>query len=280
MPAFLQQAKTNGEKFLWLDDSRYSAALLAGGEAPWLDVGGYMAWRQRAQSLLKSDVIALPLGSLFRKWLEGDSSLRAAVSAKRRPNYPLKTFLAGAGFRSHVMDLLTALRARFSSQPLALVCPSPRAWVHEAYLMAFGQFESVTFDQQEVDMATLHCADFLREFGAAGVDTLLLEESVQSEPASEGEVEWYRSVLNVGEHFRWVIGLRVPGNRFVGAPAGSVGYIVAPRPSKAPFYGHAVPREFWDGGGIDKFPSANFRFVEIPLGIPPEMVLDRLAELR
>ena len=51
----------------------------------------------------------------------------------------------------------------------------------------------------------MYSADFLRTFGAAGVDGLLLDEG----PVPAGQLtdpEAYRPVLNVAEHYGWPVG--------------------------------------------------------------------------
>jgi hypothetical protein len=279
MAAFLERVAASDGKLLWLDDADYSAALLAGGAPPWLDATAYVAWRRRAQSLLKSNVIAVPVARIFSSWLANDAPLRAASGAKTRANFPLKTLLAAADLRRHLAEIVAGLRSSFPLLSVALVCPSPRAWVSDAYHWAFGDAAEIEVGEDEVDAATLHSADFLREFGGSGIDTVLLEESGQSEPASTAEIEWYRSVLNVGTHYRWDMGLRLPGERFAGGDPGGFSYVVGPKPFGARCFGRVVADEFWRGGDADISPY-DFSFSRIPSDIEPEVVLDRLALLR
>jgi hypothetical protein len=280
MAAFLEQVAASDHKLLWLDDADYSAALLAGGAAPWLDATAYVAWRRKAQSLLKSDVIAVTVARIFAAWLASDAQLRAASGAKTRANFPLKTMLAAADLRRHLAEIIVGLRNSFPRLAVALVCPSPRAWVSDAYHWAFGDAAQIEVGEEEVDAAALHSADFLREFGGSGIDTVLLEESAQSEPASSVEIEWYRSVLNVGIHYRWDMGLHFPGDRFAGDDAGGFSYVVGPKPFGAPCFGRVIADEFWRGDDPDHSLPFDFSFSRIPGEIKPEVVLDRLALLR
>jgi hypothetical protein len=280
MAAFLEQVAASDSKLLWLDDTDYSAALLAGGAPPWLDATAYVAWRRKAQSLLKSNVIAVPVARIFSSWLANDASLRAASGAKTRANFPLRTMLAAADLRRHLAEIIAGLRSSFPMLAVALVCPSPRAWVGDAYHWAFGDAAEIEVGEDEVDAATLHSADFLREFGGSGIDTVLLEESARSEPATTAEIEWYRSVLNVGTHYRWDMGLRLPGERFGGDDLGGFSYVVGPKPFGAPCFGRVVADEFWRGADADISSPSDFSFSRIPSDIEPEVVLDRLALLR
>jgi hypothetical protein len=280
MAAFLEQVAASDSKLLWLDDADYSAALLAGGAAPWLDATAYVTWRRKAQSLLKSNVIAVPVARICRAWLANDATLRGACAAKTRANFPLKTLLAAADLRRHLADIIVGLRSSFPTPALALVCPSPRAWISDAYRWAFGESAQIEVGEEEVDAATLHSADFLREFGGSGIDTVLLEESAQSEPATAAEIEWYRSVLNVGAHYRWDMGLEVPGVRLAGEDPAGFSYVVGPKPFGAPRFGRIIGEEFWRGADPDHSLPYDFRFSRIPSDIKPEVVLDRLAILR
>jgi hypothetical protein len=180
-----------------------------------------------------------------------------------------------------VTELLAGLRGTFPDLVLALVCPSPRAWVGAAYGAVFADSAPIEVGEEEVDAATLHCADFLREFATSGIDTVLLEESAQSEPANPTELDWYRSVLNVGAHYRWDFGLRIPGSRFVGdLESSGFSYLVGPRSVSCACFGQCVPDSFWRGEAHAPVAEAAFRFARIPVELEPELILDRLRELR
>jgi len=279
MGVFLDQVAASDHRLLWIDDTDYSSHLLAGGAAPWLDTSAHIAWRRKAQSLLKSSVAALPVARVCEALLASDGALRTAMAAKSRTGFPLKTLLSSDILRAQVSDLLLGLRGSFSALPLALVCPSPRAWVGAAYRSAFG--DGVAVGEEEVDTATVQCADFLRAFAGSGIDTVLLEESPDSEPQSADELEWYRSVLNVGKHYRWDVGVRLPGggSQFNDTIA-DVAYLIAPRAGHAACFGEAITSDYWSGAAPDASSRPDFRFVQIPPGLQPELVLDRLTHLR
>jgi hypothetical protein len=288
MAAFIQRVDAAERGFLWLDDADYSAALLAGADAPWLDATAFVAWRRKAHSLLKPDVVTLPVAKVCAAWLVQDPALRLAMGSRSRVNFPLKTLLASAPLRQHLIEMLIGMRSSFPGLTLALVCPSPRAWVIEAYRRAFEPAAAIAVGEDEVDAATLHCADFFREFATASVDSVLLEESNGEEPKDASELEWYRAVLNVGAHYRWDMGLHLPGTRFAGdlgdAAArdggGGFAFVIASRAFDAPCVGRIIPEQFWSSGAADTLPHADFRFSKIPLGIPPEVILDRLSAAR
>src|SRR3546814_849779 len=158
-------------KRLWLDYAEYAGALLAGGSVPWLDVSELVAWQRKAQGLLQSDVLELPIGSVSAAWLQAHPELLDAMRAKRRPVFALKTLLADAGLRAHLLEIALGLRASFARLPLALACPSPRRWAIEAHRAALAD-DAASIDDFGVDEsedAAAYLADFLREIGRAHV---------------------------------------------------------------------------------------------------------------
>ena len=273
MPS-LDQLLSSGRKPLWLDYGDYAGALLANGKAPWLDVSAFVAWQRKAQGLLKSDVIALPVAAVCAAWLAVNPSLREAMAAKSRAVFPLKTLLADEALRAHLVELAKGLRACFAELPLALVCPSPRRWVAEAWQQARGADEEVEVGDDEADSASVYLADFLRSFGDAGIDVLLLQESDGSEPESTAQLELYQPVLNVAAHYRWNTGLGAPAGRL--ADAGGFGLLVAPSAGS----GRIVPTDFWSGGSAPALPAQGLHYATIPVDAQPESVLQRLADLR
>ena len=200
------------------------------------------------------------------------------MGAKRRVVYPLRTLLANTALRVHLSELTRALRSSVRHLTLALACPSPRAWVGVAYGQAFGADVEIEAGVDEVDSAAVYIADFLRNFVDAGVDALLLEESTQSEPATPADLACYQSVFNVAMHYRWDVGLSVPGARYTGGE-GSLGFVIAPKSLPGVRGGVIVPAEFWKGGLPPECPAGGFRYCRIPVDTTPEIVLDRLTVL-
>ncbi len=187
---------------LWLDAHEYSAKLLANGKAPWLDVAAFVAWQRKAHGLLKPDVVVLPLAPVIEAWIGAHADLRATMAAKSRAVYPIKVLLADEPLRAHLVELARGLRvgvAGVSGPPLALVLPSPRAWVAIAYRQAHD--EAVEVGEDEADSASVFIADFLRAFGEAGVDALMLEEV----DGLAADAATCQSVLNLAAHYRWDI---------------------------------------------------------------------------
>jgi hypothetical protein len=263
---------------LWLDYEAYAARLLANGNVPWLDADAANGWVRKAQSLLKSDVVTLPVKAVVETWLGTHAELIAAMGAKRRTVYALKILLADEALRAHLAGLARVLRASLSGAPLVLALPSPRLWLALAYAQA-NVGEAAEVDADAVDSASAYVADFLRGFADTGLDGLLLEENAESAPASAEDLRLYQAVFNVAAHYRWDVGLRLPQGASPAAGEG-LGFVLASEPAQGLAVGLKVPDGFWDGAAAPGCPEGGFRFAEIPVGANPEGVLERLAALR
>ena len=265
--------------FLWLDSSAYAGALLAGGAPPWLQVGDFIAWQRKAQGLLRSDVIVLPVGPLASVWLVAEPERVAEMAARRRASFSLKILLADDALRALLTELAGGLRSSFRNLPLALALPSPRRWTSLAYASAFPG-ETAAVDADALDSASTYVADFLRSFAGCEIDALLLEENEDHAPASAADLELYRPVLNVASHYRWDLGVRLSGQSMPSGPAADVNFWIAPRAISGVPVGIVVPAGFWSGEAPPEPPAGGFRFAEIPADAEPESVLERLAVLR
>jgi len=277
--ARLQDLAARGP-LLWLDYSDYAAALLAGGQAPWLDTAACVAWLRKAQSLLRSDVVTLPMGAVSATWLEAyPALLEAMVAKKRRVAAPLRVLLADEALRIQGVDLALALRAAFAQVPLVLACPSPRRWVAWASARC-SPGEALDVDDDAVDSAASYMADFLRVFSQCGIDAVLLDESAETEPATAAALQLYQPVFNVAAHYRWDIGLRLPQAVAAMLPTEGLNFVVAPREVETPMRGLALDAGCWNGTAAPPCPSGGFRFATVPVAAQPEAVLARLADWR
>ncbi len=280
MPVLLEKIRESPLPLVWLDDLSYSERILGIDRRRWLEVNDLIAMRRKLAGLLRPAVTVLPLGLLAQEWLSGDARLQQAIAAKKRAIVPLRTLLDDDALRARLIQLAKALRSTFSTIPLVLALPSPRRWVADIYRSAFGSEAPVEVGMEEADSASVYVAQFLRGFSESGVDIILLIEDAGSEPASEQELNWYRPVLNVAGHYRWDVGVQLPGAAgFTGLIPG-IDFLIAPRALPACVSGITTPAAFWSGAPAPALPAGGFRFAEIPAACAPEQVLDRLAVLR
>lgn len=280
MARLLDRITSSAKPLLWLDDTAYTDRLLAGGKTPWRDAAEYVAFRRKGTGLLRPDVIAVPVGAFARAWVEANPLLREAMAGKKRAVAPARTLLADEGLRAQLVEMLRGLRAAFAGPPLVLAMPSPRAWVSEAYRLAFGPDAEVEVGGDEADSCAVYVAEFLRSFGESGVDAILLEERAGAEPASSEEIGWYQPVINLAGHYRWDLGLRLPSASGFSGEASGVQFMIAPTPVAGVAAGIALGDNFWSGDAAAAVPAGAFRFATVPADAVPEKVLERLATLR
>ena len=279
MGTFLEQLqRPGGTSVIWLDSHNYTGRLLAGGAPPWLDVAAFVAWQRKAQGLLKGSVASLPVAPVAAAWLEAHPDLRDAMGAKTRSVYPLRTLLADERLREHLVEMAGGMRAALTGL-LALALPSPRAWVALAYRQGHG--EAVEVGEDEADSASVYMADFLRAFGEVGFDAVLLQEASEDQPNKVEDLHAYQAVYNVAVHYKWDVGLQLPGPAsLTGAAPADLAFVVA---SDAVLHGlpHGIVlgHEFWAGAEHPAIRGVDFLFAEIPENAIPERVLERLASL-
>lgn len=263
-----------GDKAVWIDYYTYAAKLLAGGQVPWLDAAAFMAFHSKAQGLLKSGVIALPMEPMVRAVVAADEAIVANMRGKSRTTFPLRKLLEEPALRSALTGLLAPLRAAHASRPLALLLPSPRAFLALAYELAFSEKAEISDD--DVSSAAVYLADLLREFAASGIDAVVLVESGAGHDADLAEVE---PIANKALDYRWQLGL-LDATRSAPLPATSrVDFLIsASLPDAAPggqmlVYGEgAAPAVRPRGQG-------QFRYVVVDPGAQPEALLAWLATL-
>jgi len=278
--ALLARVCDTTQRLLWLDDASYSTHLFGYAQDVWLDAAALVAFRRKAAALLHPDVIVLPLCEVVSAWLQMHSELRQSMAARMRTVAPLRTMLADEGLRATLVGLVLALRSAFPASPLALALPSPRKWVGDAYRAAFVEHAAVSVGAEESDAAAVYVAEFMRSFGETGIDSVLLVESADAEPASAVEIGWYRPVINLAGHYRWDLGVHLPvAGGFEGDMSG-VDYIIAPRVLAGVPTGIVTQPGFWLGADAPAAAKGGFRFACIPARSNPERVLERLAVLR
>jgi hypothetical protein len=270
MGAWLDLLATRADPPLWLDDTAYSSHLLAGGQIPWLDVTALIGWRLKAFALLKPSLAVLDAGALVAAFAAARLGRSTVPGAQRQAIGPLVELLSTAELRQHVADVLHALRQSFRV-PLALVMPSPRAWPALTYMNMFGERPQIGAD--ETDEASVIMASFLRSFADSRIDALLLNDDAVSQPTTAEEVEWYQSVINVGRHYRWDVGLRVPS---VPAGEGAFDFLIARTDARGVDVGDAF---FDTDGPTPSVAQGGFLYARIPAQAAPERVLARLAEM-
>jgi hypothetical protein len=276
--ASLDAPPSGRARAVWFDAAAYGRArLLGGGDVPWQAPAELASFFGKTQAMFGSDAILADVADVFAQRAAADQALRAAMAARSRPGYALRTLLGDEQARADAAEAVGALAATKGMVPLVLTVPAPGRWLAAAAAQAHPG--GVAPDAGQAGTAAMYSADFLRTFGETGVDGLLLDEGPV--PADElTDPEAYRPVLNVAEHYGWPVLVRteaaaawphgqVPGiavwigSSAVARPPGLQGVVAGPE-----FWAHADPPA-----------DAGLVLVQIPAQADPEAVMKRVRAL-
>jgi hypothetical protein len=263
---------------VWFDAALYGRArLLGGGDMPWDSPAELSSFFAKIGGMFQSDAILVDLADLFARRTDADQQLRAAMAARSRPGYALRTLLGDEQARATAAEAVRVLAATSGAVPLVLVVPAPARWLAAAARQA-GR-DAGPPDPGQAETAAMYCADFLRTFAGPGVDGLLLDEG----PAPAADLlhpEAYRAVLNVAGHYEWPVLVSTPAA--AAWPHGTVAGVAAWLGSAAPGqpagrWGVVAGGDFWDGA--DPPPAAGLVLAAVPATADPEAVMSRLRAL-
>jgi hypothetical protein len=246
-----------------VDHLRYArAVILQGQPIPWDQPVAFSQLMRQAQGLLRPDSTLLDLGAFYEHALGRSASLVAALSARSRTGFALKTLLADESTAREALELAVVV-SHTSPAPLMLQIPSPLWWLAGMHELS-GAGTAAELDAGHAENAAMYVADWLRRFADLPVHTLLLDERW----AGPGELPTldpaaYTPVTNLADHYRWTVARR-------GAESLDVlGSTVS---------GTVVPAAFWCSE-TDPATGGDFLLADIPADALPELVLSQLAKL-
>ena len=279
--ASLDQPPSGRQQAIWFEAADYGRArLLAGGVVPWSSPADLTAFVGQLQGMFRSDAIAVDLADVFAQRAAGDDQLRAAMTARTRPGYALRTLLADERARGTAAEAVRALAATAGSVPLVLTVPAPGCWLGVAAELAGSDPGPVDADRAET--AAMYVADMLRTFGGLRVDGLVVDEGPT--PASGlTPPEASRSMLNVADHYQWAALFRtgaVPA--WPAGPVPGVAAWIGSGPPTVPGqppgrWGLVSGPDFWDGA--DTPPDADLVVAAVPAQAEPDAVMKRVRDL-
>lgn len=274
MSGFLSRM-ARAPRMLWIDADAYAGRLLAHDAVPWTDAAALVAWHRQAMALVKGDVAVLRVAPVAAAWFAADAGLRETMRERRRPLSPLRQLLACEPLRGHLAEVLAGLRFNSAGVPLALVLPSPRDWLVQAFQTAHGELPQI--DADDVEAAATYIADFLRSFASVGIDVLMLELPDDEELASASAAEVWQPLRNLASHYAWAMGLRL-ANAAATAPS-TLDFAIASTPLPGLKTGLWLSPADWESGKrIDA--TAAFVYCQVPPRLRPEAVLERIAGWR
>jgi hypothetical protein len=266
MGRWADSIKTAARHPLWLDDTQYTSRLLANGVAPWTNTAEWANWRRTALKLLDPDIAVLDVSAAALAWADARPGVLAGeTDAAQR----LRALLCDRGLLTHLRELQQALRA-VTSKPLAVSVFSPQRWLTELDVSRSGDP-----DEEVVEDAAADLSQSLRALSEGGLDAILIREDAVPVSQAVDRLSCYGSLINVARHYRWDVGIHLPG----GAPASSPGvdFFVAPGDAT----GLSLDPSFWRGGSLpQELTRAGFVFGEIPADADAREVLEQLGKLR
>ena len=266
---------------VWFDAAAYGRAkLLAGGDVPWSSPAELSSFFAKIGGMFHSDAILVDLADLFAQRIVGDQQLRAAMAARSRPGYALRTLLADEQARSTAAEAVRVLAATSGSVPLVLTVPTPGRWLVAAAQQAQRDgSDPGPPDAGQAETAAIYTADFLRIFAGTGADGLLLDEG----PVTADELihpEAYRPVLNVADHYKWPV--LIQSDAAAAWPHGPVPGVAVWLGSAGPDepfgrWGIVAGSDFWDGVGPPA--GADLVLAPVPARADPEAVMKQVRAL-
>ena len=276
--ASLDAPPSGRARAVWFDAAAYGRArLLGGGDVPWPSPAELSSFFAKIGGMFRSDAILVDLADLFAQRTVADQQLRAAMAARSRPGYALRTLLGDEQARSTAAEAVRVLAATSGPVPLVLTGPTPGRWLMAAARQAGS--DPGPPDAGQAETAAIYTADFLRIFAGIGVDGLLLDEG----PVPAGELihpEAYRPVLNVASHYEWPVLIQTDA---------TAAWPHGPVPGVAVWLGSAAPSElsgrwgivagpdFWEGVGPPA--GAGLVLAPVPAEADPEAVMKQVRAL-
>lgn len=262
---------------LWIDFYDYAGNLLSQGRVPWLDQARFADFHGKAQGLLKSSVVTLPLVRVIEALLDEMPELAAAMRLKSRPGFPLRRLLQETALRDVTAALLQPLRLACRDNPLVLALPSPARMLTLAFEIAHeGTLDPAQAESgDEIEAASVYLADFLRVFAESGLDAILLDEGEGGRAGQD--LDRYEPILNKAQHYRWEVGLKEASVRGDGAEG--FDFRLAPGLPANVVGANVLGDEFWSRDVPVHRPAGQLLHVTIPVSAMPEAVLSRLGAI-
>jgi hypothetical protein len=254
--------------------------LLGGAAVPWPSPAELSSFFAKIGGMFRSDAILVDLADLFAQRTVADQELRAAMAARSRPGYALRTLLGDEQARRTAAEAVRVLAATSGPVPLVLTVPTPGRWLLAAAQQAQrAGSDPGPPDAGQAETAAIYTADFLRIFAGAGVEGLLLDEG--QVPVGELiDPEAYRPVLNVADHYEWPVLIQADAAAaWPHGPVPGVALWLGPAEPGQPSgrWGVVAGSDFWDGA--DPPAEADLIFTAVPAQADPEAVMKRVRAL-
>lgn len=246
---------------LLIDDTDYSTAVVRQGTPiPWTDTTLTAGHFDQVRALLDPDALWVDVERLLTAHTDARPDLVAAMGARTRTGYPLRTLLTDPEVLSAGRETLETV-AKTARRQLILHVPSPAAWLASAHRVAGNPLDAV--DADRADGASMYIAEWLGQLGSLPIALILLDARGALFAESLAP---YSAVANVASHFDWTLGLWHANGIDTAAGNPSIG-VLGP--------------EYWTDGAENTraVPEADVLVTSIPASASPEHVLEQLTKL-
>ena len=247
-----------------LDSHDYAQTVfLQGKPVPWQEPMAYANFFGQVQGVLKSDLALLSLDRFYAERVTDDPALQAAMGAKSRTGYALRTLLSDAETTMLVIELATVF-IQTQRVPVVLQIPSPMQWLARTHPFS-GSADVSGLDADSAENASMYVADWLRGFAALPVIAVLLDDRGPALGAESPPLSTYSPIANVTDHYRWALGQRHDDRVNLHASA---------------LRGAVIGTDFWSNDtDTDALPVGDFLVGEVPREAVPERVLNCISKL-
>jgi hypothetical protein len=122
--ASLDAAPSGRARPVWFDAAAYGRArLLGGGDVPWPAPAELSSFFAKIGGMFRPDAILVDVADMLAQRAAADQQFRAAMAARSRPGYALRTLLADEQARGTAAEAVRVLAATSGPVPLVLSVP-------------------------------------------------------------------------------------------------------------------------------------------------------------
>lgn len=259
MKSLLGATPSGRSRPLLIDEADYSTAVVRQGRPiPWTDTTLAAGYFDQVRALLDPDALWVDVGRVLAAHTDARPELVAAMGARTRVGYPLRTLLADPDVLAACAEMLETV-ARTARRQLILHLPSPASWLVAAHGIAGNPLDEV--DTDRADNASMYIAEWLGQLGSLPIALILLDArgTAIAEPSAP-----YSAVANVASHFDWTTAMWNTDGIHTASGDPSIG---------------VIDPEYWTAGAHGTVPETDVLVTSIPSTASPEHVLDQLALL-
>lgn len=187
----------NKSNIVWINYDLYADKLFnSGNKNIWQNATTFISVFKQAQTLLKSDLISIDTIPFYEQWLNENNSLIESLR-KLNDRKLIRQFFSLEEPKKRITEVLKGIEHLYGNQlPIGIVIPSANAFVN----IAKDIFDiEIEINARLLNSFTMYIADFLRSFSTNNITFVVIDEVEEND-------ENYKSVINISEHYNWIVG--------------------------------------------------------------------------